>query len=383
MRLIISTGLGVDRPEDYAALKNYLMSAFAQPPSELVSANPQAVDPLVNQLAAECGVPITRFPVPWTLEDGTPNHGAAKLNVGDMVTYAMEVPGSACVVVASQPSELMLHTRAVCTTYEVPCHLVQVAATRYDKPGAPATAKDVTATSKVVEAPEPYIFPQSFSSLNVFDTCPRQYEAKYITREVQYKQSDEAKWGDEVHMALENYLKTEGSMGLPSNMAMYKPFGDWVLQRAAAGGAKVYAERNLAVDKNLKACAYKDKARWMGAKIDVTLLYPQHSLAEVFDWKTGKMKNDETQLKLYGSMTLAAHPDIHQVRSGYIWLKDQVVSPPMVFTRENFAINWETFQFKYSRLRDAYVRGVFPPKPNGLCAKWCDVTSCEFHGRGR
>jgi hypothetical protein len=378
MRLIILTGLGVTRPTDYQALKNHLMAHFASPPSELVSANPQQVDPLVNRLAEEFGIPVKRFPI-------APDHtgGEAKNTCGGMAVYASEVPGSAAVVVASVPSELALHLRAVCGTYEVPCHLVQVPLTEYDKPvDAVAKARDITPLVQVVApAPEPYIFPQSHSSLNVFETCPRQYEAKYITKESPYVQSPEAKWGDDVHQALETYLKCGGSQALPANMSMYQRFGDWVLRRAEAGGAKLLAERNLAVDKNLAPVSYRDRTRWMGGKIDVSLIYPG-GLAEVLDWKTGKMKNDQTQLQMYGALTLSGHPEVQTVGTGYVWLADGVISPPVFYQRGDLAQHWDTFQHKYLRLKQAYVNGVFPPRPNGLCRKWCDVKSCEFHGKG-
>lgn len=395
MRLIILALPGCNRPEDYQALKAYLMQNIPTKPSELVTVVPKGLPggQFVEQLGAEFGIATTCVRGGVAVFEGAVDEhlgNASFIGFGDAVTYAMDEPSPLAVVVGDRPTESAKQFRQVCQQYEVPCHFVKVAPT-----GLHMDAKDVTATSTLMDqraaqvggsivAPpaEPYIFPQSHSSLNVFETCPRQYEAKYITKEVKFVQGPEAKWGDDVHVQLENYLKSAGTSMIPSNMAMYKPFADWVLNRAAKGGGQVLAERMLAVTKDLQPCTYKDKARWMGAKIDVTILYPATNLAEVFDWKTGKIKDDRTQLQQYAAQTLSNHPEIETVASGYIWLKDQVISPPVYYQRSDLALHWDTFQHKYAQLRDAYIRGVFPPRPNGLCRQWCDVTSCEFHGKG-
>lgn len=391
MRLIIMTLSGCDRPADYEALKAYLLQHIPTKPSELVTVVPKGLPggQFVARLGDEFGIPTTcvRGGVAALVgpADGHLSN-ATFISYGDAVTYAMDEPNPLAVVVGDQPTESALRFRQVCQQYDVPCHFVRVAPTGLHMS---LPARDVTpvvtqvSPAPQVAAQEPYIFPQSHSSLSVFETCPRQYEAKYITREVKFVQGPEAKWGDDVHVQLENYLKSGGASTIPTNMAMYKPFADWVLNRAATGGGEVLAERMLAVTKDLQPCAYKDKSRWMGAKIDVTILYPATNLAEVFDWKTGKMKDDRTQLQQYAAQTLSNHPEIATVASGYIWLKDQVISPPVYYQRADLPSHWDTFQHKYALLRDAYVRGVFPPKPNGLCSRWCDVVSCEFHGQGR
>lgn len=708
MRLIILALPGCDRPADYEALKAYLLQHIPTKPSELVTVVPKGLPggQFVERLGSEFGIATTcvRGGVAQ-FEGASEGHlgNATFIGFGDAVTYAMDEPGATAVVVGDRPSESALRFRQVCQTYEVPCHFVKVEPTGLwvDTP-----ARDVTSVTQVIQTPqiaapvqEPYIFPQSHSSLGVFETCPRQYEAKYITKEVKFVQGPEAKWGDDVHVQLENYLKSGGTSVIPANMAMYKPFGDWVLNRAAQNGGQVLAERMLGVTKDLQPCAYRDKARWMGAKIDVTILYPHKRLAEIFDWKglaldtplpcpsgwttmgsvaigdalydragavcrvvgksavkrlpcyevvfddkssvvcdeehlwlttdgrvvnvtelttrdrvplthpvcgaaqtyldpyvlglwladgkrtsgeiskpadsgvwaeverrgfqlgvdtgrqacaqrtvlgirgklaglgvlgnkhvpqaylrapvevrldllrgmmdgdgyanpkrkqavlqltdehmarqfaelalslgervavhrvtgngfgkevvswqvawrpiqfnpfidprkadviqatmgssrdsmgrlwtarnyrrvtgvvrvdsvptqcirvdspdhtflcttnwipthnTGKMKDDRTQLQQYAAQTLSNHPEIDTVGSGYIWLKDQVISPPVYYMRQDLASHWDTFQHKYAQLRDAYIRGVFPPRPNGLCG-WCDVVSCEHN----
>lgn len=50
------------------------------------------------------------------------------------------------------------------------------------------------------------------SLLNTFLTCPRQYEAKYITKEVVFQQNDAARYGDMVHKSVEDTLKSGAAL---------------------------------------------------------------------------------------------------------------------------------------------------------------------------
>jgi hypothetical protein len=39
------------------------------------------------------------------------------------------------------------------------------------------------------------VMAQSHTSMSCFETCPRQYEARYVTKEVRFEQGVEAAWG--------------------------------------------------------------------------------------------------------------------------------------------------------------------------------------------
>ena len=366
MRMIIAGSRSLTGDVFYQQLKQAVMAC--PKPSEIVSGGAKGVDQMGERIAAEFGIPVKRFIPNWNNPDGTTNRGAGFIRNGDMAVYASEVPGSVLVAMwdgASRGTQQMIE---VAKTYELPVVMVQPVG---------LMAKDVTPK-------EPYIFPQSHSSLNVFETCPRQYEAKYITKEVVFQQGAAAKWGDDSHLALEAYLKSSGREQLPPDKAHYQPWGDWVLNRAAQRGGHILVERKTAVKKDHTSTEYWDKTGYLRGKIDVTILYPHLGQAEVFDWKTNdKIKNDVTQLKMYNAFALTDYPQVEVVKSGYIWLKHNQPSPPEITTRDALADVWATFDHKYSRLRDAYMRGVFPPRPNGLCKNYCDVLSCPHNGRGR
>lgn len=362
MRMIIAGSRSCTGEDNYARLKQAVMGACTQPPSEIISGGAKGPDQMGERIAAEFGIPVKQFIPDW---DGK-GKGAGFIRNGDMAVYASDEPGSVLVAMHDGESRGTAQMIEVARNYGLTVVVVA--------PAAGIIAKDITPK-------EPYIFGQSYSSLNVFETCPRQYEAKYITKEVKFVQSQAALWGDQSHNVLENYLKMNGASPIPSNMEMYRPFGDWMLNRAAKGGGQILAERQSAVDRSHKSVPYKQ--RWIGGKIDVTILYPHECRAEVFDWKTGKVRNDVTQLKLYAGFTFADYPQIQTASVGYVWLEHKQMSPPVMAQRSDAPAIWSEFEHKYTQLKDAYVRGVFQPTPNGLCRQWCDVTSCEFHGKGR
>ena len=209
------------------------------------------------------------------------------------------------------------------------------------------------------------------SAYETFDTCPRMYQAKYITKEVEFKQTPEAEYGDEVHNEFEAKLKQGG---LPDTR--FKSY--WPLFKAVASQpGETIAEGKCAIDPHGAMVDYWDKeAYWLRGKVDVTVV--DGSVAKVFDWKTGKKKQDNAQLRLYSLFTLARFPQVDKVLSGYVWLKSREITKPLVVTREEMGAVAEPFKRKGELIARAQEVDHFPEKPSGLCNGWCDVTSCRF-----
>lgn len=212
----------------------------------------------------------------------------------------------------------------------------------------------------------------SHSSMGTYETCPRQYEAKYITKDVKFESGPEAEWGTAVHEALEFNIR-EGKP-LPGNMVQYQRYADAVRNRP---GEK-FLEGAFAVDADLKPTDFFADNVWWRSKIDVLIVKPDGIHAELLDFKTGKNKPDTVQLMLYACLVFFHFPDIQEIKGGYIWLKDGVVTPPITYLRTDLPTMWAMFVRKYQRLHEANEAGVFLPKPSGLCNGWCPVKRCEF-----
>lgn len=212
----------------------------------------------------------------------------------------------------------------------------------------------------------------SHTSMSTFETCPRQYEAKYVTKEVKFEETEATRWGNEVHQGLEEFVR-DGTP-LPPNVAIYEKYGRAILARR--GEKVIEGAFGLTVDKTPTDFFAKDV--WVRSKIDVLILRDD-GIAEVFDWKTGKPKLDATQLLLYSLLVLEHYPEINEVRCAYVWLKNQSpIAAPISYRRVDKDGLWRTFEDKYRLLKSAYDLGVFQPKTSGLCAGWCSVKSCEF-----
>jgi hypothetical protein len=206
--------------------------------------------------------------------------------------------------------------------------------------------------------------------MSCFETCPRQYEARYVTKEVRFEQGVEATWGDEVHKALE--ARVRDGTPLPSNVAMYDK---WAAAVAARPGEKI-VEGAYAITHDVTPCDFFADGVWLRAKIDVLIL--RDDVAEIIDYKTGKMKNDVTQLRRYALLVMATYPEVARVRAGYAWLKNDVLSSPVMYSRSQVDDIVRLERGVYDRIEAAYMTGKFQPKPSGLCNGWCPVTNCEF-----
>jgi hypothetical protein len=104
--------------------------------------------------------------------------------------------------------------------------------------------------------------------------------------------------------------------------------------------------------------------------------------ALLLDWKTGKRKFDSSQLKLFAGLAFAHYPQVEIVFTGFVWLKEGKIDKD-TFTREDVPAIWQEFVPRVRRLERAYEEDKFPPKPSGLCSKWCPVPNrlCKFSGK--
>lgn len=220
------------------------------------------------------------------------------------------------------------------------------------------------------------VLPWSYSSLTAFETCPRRFKLIKLTKEVSDPPNEAAAHGNEVHKALENALKD--GRPLPEKYAQYQPMVNMVRMRPG----KRLVEYKFALTAGFRPTEFFAKDAWCRGVIDAAVLGTKS--ATVMDWKTGKVKEDHDQLKLFAGVTFAAYPYIEEVRTGYVWLAHNKLTPK-TFTKDDTAEIWQEFLPRVQRLTRAAERDDFPPKPSGLCTKWCPVpnSKCEFSGRTR
>ena len=223
----------------------------------------------------------------------------------------------------------------------------------------------------------------SFSALNQFLTCPRQYFEMSVAKNYPYVQGAEAKWGDRVHKMIEDHIGRK--LDLDTDEGMSHVMTDRVLgilDELHELGCDIVAEGKTSLNRKLKPCGYFDKDTWMRAILDLLAFHPDNVTATIIDWKTGKVKPNIKQLKLFAIVVFYYHPNIHTVHTRFEWLAYND-STSKTYYRKDLDKLWSAFIPDLKLLKEAFLTDSWPEKKSGLCQKWCDVTACEHNGRSR
>jgi len=211
------------------------------------------------------------------------------------------------------------------------------------------------------------------SRLKDFATCPRQYEAKHITKTIKFVPSAETAEGIELHRSFEEFFLF--GYCLPEKYAKYSD----LLQHINTIKGEKAVEQELAVNEEYQACEFNASNYMCRGKVDLVILQKEKHRAFVFDWKSGKVSPD-TQLELMALLLMAKHPWISVVKTGFVWLRFGEVTQGRVERSEEKFL-WDKYKSRGSAIAIAEENATFIPKPSGLCKKHCPIVSCEFHGK--
>ncbi|MDI3307513.1 MAG: PD-(D/E)XK nuclease family protein [Acetobacteraceae bacterium] len=217
----------------------------------------------------------------------------------------------------------------------------------------------------------------SYSALTAFETCPRRYYLTRIAKEVVEPESEAIKWGNRVHQALEAYLLAGSEV--PPGMEHYQSLAARIRAKGMEPGAELTVEQKVALNDSYQPVAFFAKDVWVRGILDVSVRKGRKLF--VGDWKTGKRKPDSDQLKLFAALAMALQPDVDEVITSFIWLRDGKVDRDR-FTRDHVPEIWNEFIPRVARMQHAATTNKYPPKPSGLCAKWCPVgkARCDYCG---
>ncbi len=215
-------------------------------------------------------------------------------------------------------------------------------------------------------------FSWSYSALKNFETCPRRYYAYNVAKDVKEPESDALKQGHAVHQAFD--LRVSKGVELPMGMSMHERM---IGKLASAPGA-IFTEQKLALASDFSPSKFFSRAAWFRIVLDYTNV--QEATAVVVDYKTGKPSEDLTQLQLSAVTVFAHTPKVQKVKAALAFVAyDQIERAE--FLREDITEIWGEILPRVRKLVDARQTQNYPPKPGGLCRRWCAVTSCPFHGK--
>ena len=229
----------------------------------------------------------------------------------------------------------------------------------------------------------------SYSKYKNYDTCPkRHYEIDLAHNFTE--SSDQLIWGNEVHNALAHACT--GKAPLPDSMKDYQP---WVTEMQtgvfanvnepwakwlSAPGSSLDVELKLAITKDFQPTQWFANNVWFRGICDGIRFDPTRTVALARDWKTGKILHDSRQLFLMTQCLFAHYPTLKRVRTEFVWLKDDCTTPE-TFDRATMARQWPPILAQVQQMHHAAVTMTYPPKPGKLCARYCPVVSCPYHGK--
>ena len=200
----------------------------------------------------------------------------------------------------------------------------------------------------------------SFSSIKMYENCPKRYYHQRIRKEVQDKGSDATIYGERIHEALEHRL--ESKVNLPKESEGYEVLCRGI-EKTARGGT-LLVEQKLTLSEDLTPTGWWDGDAWVRSILDVLVLH--NDTAVVMDWKTGKRRPDFTQLELFALQVFSHFPDIDKVKSSFLWLKDMQMDSK-IYYRDELGSMWGKLLQRISRIEQSLAHDKWPPKPSGLC----------------
>jgi hypothetical protein len=212
----------------------------------------------------------------------------------------------------------------------------------------------------------------SFSSIKMFENCPKNYYHQRIEKSVKDPGSAVTAFGERIHKSLE--LRLSDGEVLSQEAARYERLCASV-EQMALGADELAVEQEMTLNEQLEPTGWWDEDAWLRSKIDV--LIRRGSDAVVLDWKTGKRKPDFDQLELFAVQVMKHYPEVERVKSTFVWLKDTQMDSE-TYTREQVPELWQRILSKINRIEGALASDNWPAKPSGLC-NWCPCrTFCEY-----
>ncbi len=212
----------------------------------------------------------------------------------------------------------------------------------------------------------------SHTSLTQFELCPKQYHHTKVLKDVKQDFGEAAQWGQRVHKLLEERIRD--SKPLPEYLSHCEPVVQTILKREG----QILVEEKVALDRNLQPVTFFAKDAWCRGVVDVGVVNEKNAV--LFDWKTGKRKPDNDQMRLFAAFSFAKYPWVQRITTAFVWLKENKIDKEVFTRKQDVPAIWAEVMPRVARVDAAYSKDSWPAKPNGLCKAYCPVKSCEHNG---
>jgi hypothetical protein len=216
-------------------------------------------------------------------------------------------------------------------------------------------------------------FTWSFSKLKNFETCPHRYLHYDILKDVKEPESRALVEGAALHKAFEERVRD--GKALPMPYAHHEP----LMQKLVDSPGDTFAEQKLALTDKFKPTGFFSPNVWFRTVLDFAKIRSKQAV--IVDYKSGKVTDDPTQLALMSATIFHYAPAVEEVKAAFLFANsDRLVS--QTFQRDALKGIWRDILPRVKRLEDAAAMEEYPPKPSGLCIRYCQVVSCPHYGTG-
>jgi len=221
----------------------------------------------------------------------------------------------------------------------------------------------------------------SYSSITLFDQCPRKYYHLRVAKDIVEPPSEAMMYGTDVHKAAEDFIR-DGTP-LPGKYAYMLP----MLEKLQKIPGEFLCEQKMGlkkVDGRLAPCGFFDKDVWFSGIADLLIIDRDKEEARIIDYKTGKSSRyaDTKQLALMAACVFTHFPEVKRIKAGLLFVVAESFIKADFEADTGLRIFSELDNLLVSR-ETAYETGVFNPKQNFTCSKWCPVLSCDHNGRSQ
>lgn len=209
----------------------------------------------------------------------------------------------------------------------------------------------------------------SYSRITSYEQCPRKFHAVSVAKSVKEEESGPMAYGKELHLAFANYIKK--GTPLPLHLKQYEKY----LAAIKKATGTFIVEQQLAINANYEATGWFDKDVYCRIISDLTILNGKTGV--MWDYKTGKLSKDFTQLRLAAAVMFLLVPELEKIVLAYLWTKTKEITRETI-TRDEMPGVWTDLLPRIQRYQDAHHDNNFPPKPNPFC-KGCVVNTCQYY----
>lgn len=228
-------------------------------------------------------------------------------------------------------------------------------------------------------------FHWSYSSITDFEQCASKYNHTRILKDVKSIQGVEAAEGEAAHKVLEKYLLHKNTPQCPVAGFRNADCLSFALRCAdvflKTPRTQLLVELEMGLDRDLNPVPYR--SAYGRGKADIVLLGDigpnGPSTANLYDWKSGKIREKTDQLKLYSWMLWRHYPTLERIFYRYIWFNYGAITPRTgdddggFITSKgliDFASSW---MHRVRKVENQIESGIMVPTPSALCP-WCPVT---------